>query len=116
MRFCHSEIKQRRIAPDVGQIGARPRGTRLAQCEVQIVEGSPTQSGHRDHLKAVGFRPTREKARRSLISCCIRLRPIDGEADVLVGPFVELALVALLQQLHEARDLAQGSWRSWEAT
>ena len=34
-------------------------------------------------------------------------RAVDGEADVLVGALVELAAVALLEQLAEARDLAQ---------
>ena len=34
-------------------------------------------------------------------------RAVDGEADVLVGARVELAAVALLEQLAEARDLAQ---------
>ena len=34
-------------------------------------------------------------------------RAVDGEADVLVGARVELASVALLEQLAEARDLAQ---------
>ena len=35
------------------------------------------------------------------------LRAVDGEADVLVGPLVELAAVAPLQELAEAGDLAQ---------
>ena len=35
------------------------------------------------------------------------LGPVDGELDVLVGPFVELAPVALLEQLGEAGHLAE---------
>ncbi len=35
------------------------------------------------------------------------LRAVDGEADVLVGPLVELPAVAALQELAEAGDLAQ---------
>ena len=52
-------------------------------------------------------RPTRENVEQVVDQLLHPLGAVDGELDVAIGPLVELAAVAALEHLREARDLAQ---------
>src|SRR5438093_7499868 len=51
--------------------------------------------------------PTLEYSSKSVSSCCMRLAPIHGKGDKLVGLGIELTPVALGEQLGETRHRAE---------
>src|SRR3954453_4937600 len=74
-----------------GEVGAHARD-QLAAVDVAARQLAPPDAPERDPAVDQVLHPP---------------RPVDGEFDVGVGALVELPAVALLQQLAEARDLAQ---------
>ena len=92
----------------------RPAG--LLQAALELGAGAGDQVGDRD--LGLGLRePAHAREREQVVDEVLHaLGAVDGEADVLVGPVVELALVAALEQLGEQATLRSGSCRSCEAT
>ena len=102
--------EQRRLAAHASAAApasTRRRASSIARREVvERLRRSDRRRGRPARTRPV-VRPTREKASRSLISCCIRLAPSTAKSMYWSAALVELALVALLEQLAEARHLAQ---------
>ena len=84
------------VAPDSSIAAARfaaARGRRASpRRRALVLRGDPADAGERQQV---------------VDQVLHALGAVDGELDVLVGALVELALVAPLEQLAEARDLAQ---------
>ena len=110
IRFWNSGSQQRQLGQHEGQMPARVDGG--AGLRRSGAPRLPGACGERGVAETTGSRRRRWTGRPAEREQVVdqhlhALGAVDGELDVLVGPRVELAAVALLQQLAEARDLAQ---------
>ena len=108
IRFWNTAVSSPASPLDRRQVAVRrPRRPRR-RARRRAVRAPPRRARPRSIRSCARvIRPTRENVEQVVDERLHPLRAVDGELDVLVRALVELAAVAALEHLGEARDLAQ---------